>query len=338
MRLGKLVLQSKALLSPLEGVSDVGFRKLCYENGAGITWTEMLRCDALLKKNKATLDLIDTHDPSTLTGIQLLAKSADELLGALNVIEKLAQSSHPHFQNIVAVDLNFGCPSSEVIREGAGPTLLKRRKRIGEIFGALTQWRDNNNLNNSIRIGAVGAKIRLGLNQKEQIDHKVYMKVLEAACEFKLDYLVVHGRNAQQRSSEPATYEEIGAIKRQALALGDANIKIIANGDVCSKAKADAVMKLTGCDGVMIARHAILNPWVFRSFIEEGQEGGQEAKLAAPSSQAGIASTRVVQDAMDAYSRKTPTKSKYSLFHAQNFSRLMARAEAQRDGKEDQRG
>ena len=125
--LGRLRLRSRALLSPLEGVSDVGFRALCASQGAALVWTEMVRAQAIAKNNSAALDLIDTHDAwrcaDTLsdadgiaapTGVQLLAKSGDELRRALQRIRNAscavadtdtALKSRTHFRNIAAVDL-----------------------------------------------------------------------------------------------------------------------------------------------------------------------------------------------------------------------------------------
>ncbi len=148
LTLGTLQLKNFAIVSPLEGVSDVGFRHLCAKNGAALTWTEMIRAQAINKNNGSTLDLIDTYDADTPTGIQLLVKSADELLKCLNKLEFLANNvpERAHFKNITAIDLNFGCPSPEIIREGAGPTLLKRKKRMFEIFETLTKWKKDNSL------------------------------------------------------------------------------------------------------------------------------------------------------------------------------------------------
>lgn len=97
LQLGGLSLQSPFLLAPLEGVSDAGFRRLCFEQGAGLTWTEMIRARGLAKRNKSTLDLVDTFDADVPTGIQLLTTAPNELLDALSVIEDLAATTHPHF-------------------------------------------------------------------------------------------------------------------------------------------------------------------------------------------------------------------------------------------------
>jgi tRNA-dihydrouridine synthase B len=240
-KVGALKLQSSAMLSPLESVSCVGFRNICFKNGASLVWTEMIRAAALTRENASACDLIDTFDESSLTGVQLLAKSVDELTLSLEKIETLAFSSRPHYQNIRAVDLNFGCPSPDVIREGAGPALLKRRKRLSDLFNALSSWRSRTRL----KIGAVGCKIRLGLNAMEQRT-KVYLPVLEAACDRGLDYIVVHGRNAAQRSSDPPSHVELGEVKNRAIQLGS-NIKVFGNGNISSRDDAEKLMNLTGC-------------------------------------------------------------------------------------------
>ena len=193
LTLGSLQLKSRAMLSPLESVSDVGFRKICFDLGSAFTWTEMVRAQSIIRNNASALDLMDTFDAHTPTGIQLLAKSPEELVRALKHIEHLASTTRPHYKNIQAVDLNFGCPSPNLISEGAGPALLKRKAKLTSIFQALALWKKDTTLN----VGAVGVKIRLGLNELEQ-KNKVYMNVIEAANLARLDYVVVHARHAKQ--------------------------------------------------------------------------------------------------------------------------------------------
>ena len=250
-QIGSLELQSNAFLSPLESVSCVAFRSLCFRNGAGIVWTEMIRAQAIARNNKSALDLIDSYDSSTITGVQLLAKSPSELRRALEKLEELAGSSRQHYSNIRAIDLNFGCPSPDVIREGAGPALLKRKLRMSELFSTLVSWKKNTKLN----IGAVGCKIRLGLNQAEQ-NAKVFLPVIESACRFGLDYIVIHGRNAAQRSRDAPSYVEIAEAKKRAVELGS-HIKVIANGNIVSRVQADQVMAETGCGKQLRTRHII---------------------------------------------------------------------------------
>ncbi len=111
----------------------------------------MVRAAGINKRNGATLDLIDTYDRDVPTGLQLMVKTPSELEQCLLGLETMANSNngdneYVHFKNIKAIDLNFGCPSQEIIREGGGPALLKRKKRLSEIFSVLASWRDNNSL------------------------------------------------------------------------------------------------------------------------------------------------------------------------------------------------
>ena len=303
--IGTLTLQSKYLLAPMEEVSDVGFRRLCFSLGAGITWTEMIRASGIVRKNKATLDLIDTFDSGTPTGIQLFAVNERELAVALYNLDQLANSTHPHFKNIVAVDLNFGCPSPDIIRIGAGPALLKRVNKMNIMFDKLAHWRKTTTL----PIGAIGAKIRLGLNQQEQ-DHKIYLRLVEPACKH-LDYFIVHARNAKQKSSDPVSWNAIKEVKDLAIRQ-PRTIPIIGNGNVFSAIDAERMTSQTGCDGIMIARAAIANPWVFRELTGHG-----DAKPTA------IEIARAKEEYM-AIAQAYTTKQKYLDFHKEGFSRMLS--------------
>lgn len=285
----------KFLLAPMESVSDVGFRALCFQNGAAYTWTEMVRARALVRGNRATLDLVDTHDPDTPTGVQLLVTGAQELTDALEVLAAL-----PHFKNVTGVDLNFGCPSPDVIKIGAGPALLKRRAKLRSIFEALAQAKKTHALK------SVSAKIRLGLNQQEQ-EHKVYVPVVEMAND-TLDFLTIHARHAKQRSRDAPTWAAIGEARAHA------KIPIVGNGDVFTRADAERMHTETGVDTFLIARAAIRDPWCFREMTGIG----------APVTLADV------DHAIRAYraaAEKHATKDKFRAFHAENFARIRARLE-----------
>ena len=138
LRLGDLQLKSDVLLAPLERVSDVGFRRLCFRHGAALTWTEMVYASDLARGKTASCDLIDTHDPSTLTGVQILVDrttardgwGVDCLRAALEALEAGAAGARPEWRNIRAIDLNFGCPDPAVSARGAGPAQLRRRSKV----------------------------------------------------------------------------------------------------------------------------------------------------------------------------------------------------------------
>src|SRR3989338_3018839 len=164
-------------LSPMESVSDLGFRTVCYQHGASLTFTEMIRASALVQGNKATLSLIDTYTPSVKTGIQLLVSNTEILQKALAMIREGIDTKDGRFSNLSCIDLNFGCPSPEIINSGQGPALLKRTAKMKELLMILQREAPL----------PCGIKIRLGMNERER-QQKVYLRIVEMANEVGLDY------------------------------------------------------------------------------------------------------------------------------------------------------
>ena len=330
MRVGALILRSRAWLAPLEGVSDAGFRALCARHGAGLTFTEMVRASAVGRRNAAALALIDSHDASTPTGLQLLASTPDELLSALRAIEELADAAFPHFANIRAVDLNFGCPSPAVLRDGAGPALLHRRSRVRSLFRALVEWRTRT----SLSVGAVGAKLRLGLNAREAVRDRVFLDAGRAAAEEGLDFISLHARHAAQPSSSPPDWTAFARM-RTALEEGSARAGtprpvLIANGNVRSRADADALVHSGGADGVMLARAAMRCPWIFSQFRGLSCDAPPPSVTRSPSlSWDSIdvwPTVEQVNEAEEAWlawgAHGRGTRDKHRQFHRANFARL----------------
>ena len=220
----------------------------------------------------------------------------------MNQLETLSNTSRPHFKNIQVIDLNFGCPSKDIIGEGGGPALLKRKTKLYSIFKALV---DRKRRSPWPKLGVVGAKIRLGLNQKEQ-SQKVYLGVVEIANLAGLDYLTVHARNAAQRSRDDVTWSAIREVKEIA------DMPVIGNGNVKSYADMCRLQLETRCDAVMLARAAIANPWIFRDI--------QFRNL-----QNTVPLLDEVHKAAEEYiqwAELAETKAKYLDFHRSNFARL----------------
>jgi len=275
----------------------------------------MIKASSFRKEFISTFDLVDTFDPTTLTGVQFMATSAADLSGALTMLEHRAFTTHPHWQNIRAVDLNFGCPSPDVIRIGAGPALLKRKTKLGQIMQALHNWKQTTKLD----IRAVGAKIRLGLNKFEQ-RHQVYLHAADAANE-NLDYLVVHARHGGQRSRDPPTWEAIGEIVQRA------SIPIIGNGNVQTLADLKRMYEVSGCSGVMIGRAAMSNPWIFRHLNQVDAPSGTLDAPHLPTAEAGSVwasepEVKAAKETFDWWSSRHPPKKRVLSWHAQNFERL----------------
>lgn len=294
LKIGPLTLPNPWLLAPLEEVSDIGFRHLCTTLGAGWSCTEMIRASGLVRKNKATLDLIDSYEPC---GLQLLTKGPKELELALKVFFTLRESTHSHFKNITFIDLNFGCPSPEVIRIGLGPAMLKRMAKMEATFKTLKQVVKVYDKNI-----AVGAKLRLGLNQQEK-DRNIVDRLIPAINQH-LDYIIIHAKHAGQRGSEKADWSALKELREKV------TIPFIANGSGLDANSASELKETTKADAVLIARGAITNPWIFRALNEKGSEQ---------------ATLQEIENAKKEYletSKKYHTKEKYVAFHKENFSRI----------------
>jgi tRNA-dihydrouridine synthase len=286
-------------------VSDCAFRRICFEQGAAFTWTEMVRARGIVRNNKSTLDLIDSFDPEVPTGLQLLVTSEAELQSALDMVERLANTTHPHFKNIRAVDLNFGCPSPDVIKIGAGPAMLKRRAKLELIFTALKGFKERTTL----PIGAVGATIRLGLHGGEQAA-KVFLPVVDLANQF-LDYIVVHARHAREQSKDVPSWSAIRESKQRA------KIPIIGNGDVFGRAEWEKLFNKSKCDGALIARGAIRSPWVFRALTQKGD--GQPT----------LEELTIAEARYFALAKQYESKEKFINWHTEGFQRIRKRLQGE---------
>lgn len=244
-------------LSPMESVSDLGFRTLCYHHGASLTFTEMIRASALVQGNEATISLVDSYTPSVKTGIQLLVSKKEILQKALAMIREGMEKKDGRFSNLSVIDLNFGCPSPEIINIGHGPALLKRTAKMKEL---LTTLRKESSL-------PCGIKIRLGLNEAEK-NHKVYLRVIKIANEVGLDYVTVHAKTAADASTAPIDWKVLQEI------IAKARIPIVGNGLVVDGPSAKRMTDL-GCSAVMLARATVGNPWIFEdihTYLRTGKQ------------------------------------------------------------------
>ncbi len=232
----------KLLLAPLEGVSDCAFRTLCYNHGADLTFTEMIRVDSLVRKNKATVALLDLKN-QTPTGIQLLAIKPTIAQEFVNMFPSFDFHTAPQ-----QINLNCGCPSPDVIRQGGGAALVKRIQRLQELVDIFRKL--------SL---PVTLKLRLGLNAYEQ-KNKVYLNLLKSV---DADAFIVHARHARQNSTEAAEWN----VFEDCIATGK---HIVPNGDI-SEREHIAYFRQLGIKEVMIGRAAVRNPSVF-SYLKGGEK------------------------------------------------------------------
>lgn len=244
LRIGGVTLKNNVILAPMAGVSDLPFRLLCHELGAGLVCMEMVSAKAIFYGNKNTERLLDIHPKERPVSLQLFG--SDPV-----IVSEMAKKIEERPFSIL--DFNMGCPVPKVVNNGEGSALLKNPKLAAQILEGLVKAVQK----------PVTVKIRMGFD-KEHINAVEMAKIAEACG---VAAIAVHARTREQYYSGRAHWEIIRAVKEAV------SIPVIGNGDVDSPAAAEQMLSETGCDGVMIGRGAQGNPWIFREvsqYLETG--------------------------------------------------------------------
>lgn len=234
MKIGKIELDSPYILAPLAGVADVGFRKICRDFGASMSYTEMCSVKGLKYNNQNTYKILNKADNEIPCGVQLFGN--DE-----SVFEEIVKSGALSKYDII--DINMGCPVHKVAGKGDGAFLMTEPKHAEKIITTVVKATDK----------PVTVKFRKGWDDNH-INCVEFAKMCEGCG---VSGITVHGRTRAQMYSGKADYEIIAKVKEAV------SVPVIGNGDVFSKEAADRLMNISGCDGVMVARGAIGSPWIF---------------------------------------------------------------------------
>ena len=244
-KIGNVELSGKLFLAPLAGITDTVMRQLCEEQGASLTYTEMVSAKGIYYGDKNTSKLTAIPKGAGPTAIQIFGSEPEVMAYAAKELDGL--------DNCI-LDINMGCPVPKVVKNGDGSALLLNPNLVYDVVKATV----------SASSKPVTVKIRKGFDQ-EHINAVEIAKAIESAG---ASAVAVHGRTRTQFYSGEADWDIIKEVKK------NVSIPVIGNGDVKSPADADRMMKETGCDFVMIGRGAMGNPWVF-----SGAEPGKEEKL-----------------------------------------------------------
>ncbi len=227
-------LKSKAILSPMAGVTDIAFRMLAKKYGAGLTYTEFVSSTGIVRKNNTTNQMIETDPREKPVGVQLYGNNIEEVAEAAKIVE----------DKFDVIDVNCGCPAWKVIKTGAGSAMLNNKEKIGKFI---------NKLASSVK-KPVTLKIRTGINDKK-------INAIEIAKEAENSgaaAIAIHGRTQEQGYSGKADWKIIAKVKEAV------NIPVIGNGDVFSPEVFKQRLEESNVDYIMIARGAIGNLFIFK--------------------------------------------------------------------------
>ncbi len=249
LQIGNVTLKNNLILAPMAGVTDLPFRLLCKEQGAGLLCMEMVSAKAILYKNKNTEELLTIDPRENPVSLQLFGSDPD-------IISEIAKQIEDRPFDIL--DINMGCPVPKVVNNGDGSALMKNPKLAGEIIEKTVR---------AIK-KPVTVKIRKGFDE----DHVNAVEMAHIAEESGAAAVAVHGRTREQFYSGRADWDIIRQVKERV------SIPVIGNGDLLTAEDVIAMEKQTGCDGFMIARGAEGNPWIFRQILHYFETGEQLPK------------------------------------------------------------
>ena len=238
LKIGAFKPKNPYFLAPMAGITDWPFRLLCVEQGAGLVYTEMVNARALHHQDAETLRIAQTHERERPCAVQIFGHEPDMMAEAVRYF--LTR------QDIGIIDINMGCPTPKIVKNGDGAALMTTPELAEQILQAAVRAADGKK--------PVTVKFRKGWAADRQ-NFLAFGRMAEAAG---VSAVTLHGRTREQFYSGEADW---GSIRELKAAL---SIPVIGNGDVRSIADADRMMRHTGCDAVMIGRAAQGNPWVFQ--------------------------------------------------------------------------
>ncbi len=244
LTIGNVELGNNVILAPMAGVTDLPFRVLCKEQGAGLLCMEMVSAKAIYYGSKNTEELMKISPTEMPVSLQLFGSDADIMADMAKKIEE---------KPFAILDINMGCPVPKVVNNGEGSALMKNPKLAEEIITKMVKAVKK----------PVTVKIRKGFDEVH-LNAVEMAKIAEASGAAAV---AVHGRTREQYYAGKADWDCIRAVKEAV------KIPVIGNGDVTDALSAERLLKETGCDGVMVGRAAQGNPFIFREITEYLETG-----------------------------------------------------------------
>ena len=236
-------------LAPLAGYTDLPFRHVVKKFGVDLTFSEMISANALIHHSKKSLKMIEKSPLETPYIVQIATGEPEVAKKAVEIINDI--------EGIDGIDLNCGCPVPKIVSQNAGSSLLQDLDQMARVIETVKKYSNKQ---------YTSVKSRLGFNEKIPVE---IAKTVEKAG---ADFLTLHGRTRAGKYKAPVDYDAIAEAKAAV------SIPVIANGDINSLQKVHEVRERTGCDGVMIGRGAVGNPWIFYQ-IKNNQPHVDKSKI-----------------------------------------------------------
>ena len=251
VEIGNLKLNGNLFLAPIAGYSDFVFRSLCATEGASFTYTEMVSSEALVRSSKKTTLLMGKSENEEKYAVQIFGSSPEVMAkAAITIVE----TYHPS-----CIDVNAGCPMPKITKSGAGSALLSNPKLLFDILDALVS-----------SLSPYKIPLTLKIRSGKTCEEPLWEEVAKVAVEAGVKAITMHPRSQAQCYSGVSNTELIGKLKEKVKKHG---VKVFGSGDLFSPEDAKKMFEMTGCDGIMFARGAMGNPFIFRQTIEYLQTG-----------------------------------------------------------------
>lgn len=247
----------KVILAPMAGVTDFVFRQLCKEQGADLTFTEMVSAKGLSFANDKTRHLVDVAPSEDEVAVQLFGHESDTMAKEAEWI------SNQLGNRLAMIDINMGCPARKIVKKGDGSALMLEPELAAEITSSVKK---------AVKV-PVSAKFRRGYHEGDDISVDFAKRLEQAGA----DSITIHGRYATQMYREASSNECIAEVKKSV------SIPVVGNGDIKCAEDAKRMMAETGCDAVMIARASLGNPWIFKEI-----KASLESEESAPTKKANM--------------------------------------------------
>lgn len=237
MNIGDIKLDNKVSLAPMAGITDVTFRTICKEMGVGLLYTEMVSCKGLYYNDKKTENLMVINENEHPTALQIFGSDPE-------IMSKVVYDKLNRRDDIDIIDINMGCPTPKIVKNGDGSALMKEPKLVMKILNSVVK----------VSTKPITIKIRLGWDY----DNLNAVEIAKIAEQEGVKAIAVHGRTREQFYSGRANWDMIRLVKE------NVTIPVIGNGDILSPESAKNMLEETGCDGIMIGRGSMGNPWIFK--------------------------------------------------------------------------